>query len=184
MDWSPDMTPRSPLWQTSAHLHGPAPREWLFEDDGSLTQRLTQLSEGCFEVEIVAEGWQPLREDEYKALEASPDTLGWVREVFLLGAQRRWVFARSVATREALEASGFELAQLGQRPLGALLFSDNAFSRGQLEATRYPAGWLPLEEAQDSLWARRSVFRRDSLSVLVAEVFLPAFWQFLKDQRL
>ncbi|AYN97141.1 chorismate lyase [Pseudomonas sp. LTJR-52] len=180
------MTPRSPLWQTSAHLHGPAPREWLFEDDGSLTQRLTQLSEGRFEVEVVAEGWQPLRADECKALDAPPETLGWVREVFLLGTQTRWVFARSVATREALEASGFELAQLGQRPLGALLFSDNAFNRGPLEATRYPAGWLPQEEVQDQkpLWARRSVFRRDGLGVLVAEVFLPAFWQFLKDQRL
>ncbi|ENA34161.1 MULTISPECIES: chorismate--pyruvate lyase family protein [Pseudomonas] len=180
------MTPRIPFWQNAAQLDGDAPRKWLFEDEGSLTQRLTQLSGNRFAVDVITEGWQPLRADECKALDAPPETLGWVREVFLLGTQTRWVFARSVATREALEASGFELAQLGQRPLGALLFSDNAFNRGPLEATRYPAGWLPQEEVQDQepLWARRSVFRRDGLGVLVAEVFLPAFWQFLKDQRL
>ncbi|WP_407362448.1 chorismate lyase [Pseudomonas luteola] len=178
------MTPRIPFWQNAAQLDGDAPRKWLFEDEGSLTQRLTQLSGNRFAVDVITEGWQPLRADECKALDAPSETLGWVREVFLLGTQTRWVFARSVATREALEASGFELAQLGQRPLGALLFSDNAFSRDPLEATHYPADWLPLEEAQDSLWARRSVFRRDGLGVLVAEVFLPAFWQFLKDQRL
>jgi chorismate--pyruvate lyase len=110
--------------------------------------------------------------------------MGWVREVFLSGLDSRWVFARSVATREALDASGFELSQLGRRPLGALLFSDQAFSRGELEATRYPAQWLPAEMAQPGLWARRSIFSREGLGVLVAEVFLPAFWQFLEKQRL
>jgi len=30
---------------------------------------------------------------------------------------------------------------------------------------------------ETGLWARRSCFRRASLGVLVAEVFLPALWQ-------
>lgn len=178
------MTSTLPLWQTSAQLEGLAPRKWLFEDEGSLTQRLTALSAGHFAVEVVAEGWQPLRQDECEALNTPAGTMGWVREVFLSGQDRRWVFARSVATREALDASGFELSQLGRRPLGALLFSDPAFNRGELEATRYPAQWLPPEIAQRALWARRSVFNREGLGVLVAEVFLPAFWQFLEKQRL
>ena len=89
---------------------------------------------------------------------------------------RPWVFARSVAARRALEGSGFELGKLGSRSLGELLFSDRAFVRGELQACRYPAAWLPDTVRAEQLWGRRSCFRRDGLGVLVAEVFLPAFW--------
>ncbi|HWV08178.1 MAG TPA: chorismate lyase, partial [Pseudomonas sp.] len=36
--------------------------------------------------------------------------------------------------------------------------------------------WLPAAVRTDGLWARRSCFSRGPLGVLVAEVFLPAFW--------
>jgi chorismate--pyruvate lyase len=81
-----------------------------------------------------------------------------------------------VAARSALEGSGMGLDQLGSRSLGELLFSDRAFERGPLQACRYPAAWLPLEVRAERLWARRSCFSRGALAVLVAEVFLPAFW--------
>ena len=102
---------------------------------------------------------------------------GWVREVFLLGAGQPWVFARSVAARSVLEGSGFDLALLGTRSLGELLFSDSAFTRGELQACHYPAAWLPAAVREEALWARRSCFRREKLGLLVAEVFLPALWQ-------
>ena len=85
-------------------------------------------------------------------------------------------FISGVAARSALEGSGLALDQLGSRSLGELLFSDRAFLRGELEVTRYPAAWLPSEVRAEHLWARRSCFRRGALAVLVAEVFLPAFW--------
>ena len=96
--------------------------------------------------------------------------------VYLRGNGQPWVFARSVAARQALEGSGLDLQQLGSRSLGELLFSDQAFTRGELQACRYPATWLPAEARENALWARRSCFRRGELAVLVAEVFLPAFW--------
>jgi chorismate--pyruvate lyase len=46
-----------------------------------------------------------------------------------------------------------------------------------LQACRYPAAWLPQAVREERLWARRSCFSRGALGVLVAEVFLPAFWQ-------
>ena len=76
-----------------------------------------------------------------------------------------------------LEGSGLNLAELGSRSLGELLFSDRAFDRGELQACRYPAAWLPQAVREERLWARRSCFSRAALGVLVAEVFLPAFWQ-------
>ncbi|WP_070885835.1 chorismate--pyruvate lyase family protein [Pseudomonas argentinensis] len=149
--------------------------DWLFNEQ-SLTRRLTELSAGGFSVSPLREGWLTLRDDECAALDVPPGSLGWVREVYLRGNGQPWVFARSVAARQALQGSGLDLQQLGSRSLGELLFSDQAFTRGELQVCRYPGAWLPAEALQDGLWARRSCFRRGPLAVLVAEVFLPAFW--------
>ncbi len=71
--------------------------------------------------------------------------------------------------------------ELGSRSLGELLFCDRAFTRRAIEVCRYPRHWLPTTDQADELWARRSRFDRGGLSVLVAEIFLPGFWQALHD---
>ncbi len=168
-----------PHWLTNAQLH-PQPaagvRDWLFNED-SLTRRLTALSNDGFSVTPLQEGWQRLRSDECALLGVADGSQGWVREVYLRGNEQPWVFARSVAARSALEGSGLNLAELGSRSLGELLFSDRAFDRGELQACRYPEAWLPPEVREERLWARRSCFSRGPLGVLVAEVFLPDFWR-------
>lgn len=149
--------------------------DWLFNED-SLTRRLSRLSNNGFSVMPLHEGWQPLRPDECTALELPEGCEGWVREVYLRGNGGTWVFARSVAARSALELDGLHMDKLGTRSLGELLFSDTAFIRGPLQVCRYPAASLPSDNAQDGLWARRSCFTRSGLSILVAEIFLPALW--------
>lgn len=176
----PDFTAApSPCWLSAQQLaESPSAGlgDWLF-DQGSLTRRLTCLAAGEFAVQPLVEGWQALRADECQALDVPPDSPGWVREVLLQGKGQAWVFARSVAARTALESSGFDLQHLGNRSLGELLFSDRAFQRGELQASPYPAAWLPPALRAADLWARRSCFRRDALTLLVTEVFLPALWQ-------
>lgn len=166
-------------WRPAGELQ-PAPsvaeRDWL-DEPGSLTRRLTALSAGRFAVEVLAEGWQPLRADECAALACPAGSAGWVREVLLCGGGTPWVFARSVASRAALQQEPFALDRLGQQPLGHLLFSDRAFTRGAIECCHYPAPALPAAQQQAGLLARRSLFRRGALGILVAEVFLPALWQ-------
>ncbi|GAB7530312.1 chorismate lyase [Pseudomonas sp. 3A(2025)] len=156
-------------------------RDWLFNND-SLTRRLTRLSHDGFSVTPVLEGWQTLRDDECAALGLPVDSQGWVREVYLRGHDEKWVFARSVAGREALLHSGLHMDELGTRSLGELLFSDPAFDRGPLQVRGYPDQWLPEADRVEGLWARRSCFRRGFLSILVAEVFLPAFWNALQTE--
>jgi chorismate--pyruvate lyase len=170
-------------WLTQSRLRPfPAPPilEWLF-DEGSLTRRLTRLSSDGFSVTPLFEGWQPLRDDECAALDLAPASVGWVREVYLRGHGQPWVFARSVAARGALEGDGLHMDELGSRSLGELLFCDQAFIRQAIEVCRYPRQWLPVDHQTDGLWARRSRFDRGPLSVLVAEIFLPRFWQALHD---
>jgi len=174
----PCSAPQTPAWLTHDQLPS-APTasvcDWLFNQD-SLTRRLTELSDDGFSVTPLREGWQALRDDECAALDVPPGSQGWVREVYLRGNGQPWVFARSVAARQALEDSNLDLQELGSRSLGELLFSDQAFTRGELQVCRYPAAWLPSEASQNDLWARRSCFRRGPLAVLVAEVFLADFW--------
>ncbi|MCK1788527.1 chorismate lyase, partial [Pseudomonas sp. TNT11] len=65
-------------------LPAPLTLDWLF-DDGSLTRRLTRLSNDGFSVTPLFEGWQPLRDDECAALDLPLASIGWVREVHLCG---------------------------------------------------------------------------------------------------
>jgi len=173
-------------WLTLPHLPAglaPTLMDWLF-DQGSLTRRLGELSDQHFSVAPLQEGWQSLRTDECQALGLPVGAEGWVREVYLRGHGQPWVFARSVASRAALERGGLDLEALGTRSLGELLFCDHAFVRHPLEVCRYPQAWLPADAPHDQLWARRSRFERDGLNLLVAEIFLPALWQAAaKDAR-
>ena len=117
-----------------------------------------------------------MRSDECQALGVPDATEGWVREVFLQGHRTPWVFARSVASRAALERAGLDLNRLGSRSLGEWLFCEPAFTRHPIEWCRFPQDWLPAAVMEPGLWARRSLFVRDDLALLVAETFLPALW--------
>ncbi|MCA4961309.1 chorismate--pyruvate lyase family protein [Pseudomonas sp. Y24-6] len=172
-------TPRTaPLWLPQGQL-APLPDafslDWLF-DEGSLTRRLTRLSNDAFSVTPLFEGWQALRADECAALDLAEGSEGWVREVYLRGHGEAWVFARSVASRNALQGDGLHMDELGSRSLGELLFCDQAFERRAIEVCHYPEQWLPEECRAPQLWGRRSRFDRGALSVLVAEIFLPTLW--------
>ena len=168
----------APLWLTQSRLT-PLPDsltlDWLF-DEGSLTRRLTRLSNDGFSVTPLFEGWDTLRADECAALDLAEGSEGWVREVYLRGHGQPWVFARSVASRSALQGDGLHMDELGSRSLGELLFCDRAFTRRAIEVCHYPRPWLPPADQLDGLWARRSRFDRGALSVLVAEIFLPSLW--------
>ena len=149
--------------------------DWLF-DEGSLTRRLIHLSNDAFSVTPLFEGWQTLRADECTALDLAEGSEGWVREVYLRGHGQAWVFARSVASRSALQGDGLHMDELGSRSLGELLFCDHAFQRRAIEVCHYPQDWLPTDVQAPGLWGRRSRFDRGTLSVLVAEIFLPTLW--------
>jgi chorismate--pyruvate lyase len=168
----------APVWLPQSRLT-PLPDaqtlDWLF-DEGSLTRRLTRLSNDGFSVTPLFEGWQALRDDECTALELPAQSQGWVREVYLRGHGQPWVFARSVAARSALRDGGLNMDELGSRSLGELLFCDQAFQRRAIEVCHYPLDWLPVESRAAELWGRRSRFDRGALSVLVAEIFLPSLW--------
>lgn len=163
-----------PAWRYAnncEYLPAPPLADWLV-DEGSLSRRLSDAGPGDFRVELLGQGAAPARFDEAAALGLVEGEELWVREVLLHTAGAPRVFARSVAPLPSLQTSSLELAELGTRSLGELLFTDAQIHRGPIEVSRYPAEWMPVGVRSEGCWARRSRFSDGHLQLLVCEVFL------------
>lgn len=160
----------------------PAPaRRWLTVP-GSLTAAVRAVSRE-FAVRRQLEAWRrPLR-DEAQALGVAARERVWTREVLLCDGPAPLVFAHTIAARSALPAWPW-LRDLGDRPLGEVLFEHHEVARQPLEFRRLDARH-PLYHAAarriaalggaapPHLYARRSVFALLGERLLVSEVFLP-----------
>lgn len=156
-------------------------RNWLL-DRGSLTLRLQKKSHGHFSVSVLKQRWERPRLDEARALNIPPHQFVLVREVILYGCDQPWVYARSVLPPQALNGRLRFLRRLGNKPLGALLFSNPSIKREPVVVQRVAQSRLPvlLQQSGSPLWGRYSIFRYGSFyhrkqGILVSEVFLPAF---------
>jgi chorismate--pyruvate lyase len=118
--------------------------------------------------------------DEFGVLGLRPGCLAMVREVQLSCGETPLVFAHTVIPLTGLRGTWRDLASLGNRPLGATLFTDPRVARGPLTYRHldrrhplYHAACLRLADPPPRLWARRSLFRRARRPILVTEIFLP-----------
>ena len=153
--------------------------DWLLDTD-SLTRRIRQKCQGCFQVRVLDQGWGYPRLDERLALHIPARQRVLIRQVQLLCNETPWVFARTVIPVSTLHGPQRRLASLGNRPLGAYLFADPSMRRGEVEIaciTRRHAMYLPatsgIKTKPSEIWGRRSVFRVGGKPLLVCEVFLP-----------
>lgn len=154
---------------------------WL-HDRGSLTARLQRR--GNFAVRILQQQRALATHDESVALGIHRTRLAWVREVVLSCDDQALVFAHTVLLDRPRGPMTRWLARLGNRSLGALLFSHPGFKRGAIRCkrldSRHPlyaraVAAMRLEASPPPvLWARRSTFSFGRQSVLVTEVFSPA----------
>jgi chorismate lyase len=143
-------------------------------DRGSLTERLIAVSDGQFRVEVLRQRWGVARADEARLLGLKPRQAALIREVILHGKHQPWVYARSILPAKSLNHSLRHLKRLGNKPLGAVLFSDPHLQRSDIEIARLDPQHLPFGISQ-AVWGRRSVFFLHGQPLLVSEVFLPDF---------
>jgi len=155
-------------------------RGWLRERH-SLT---LHLSRHCrhLEVRCLAQGLEPLRQDEAACLGVRPGQLAWTREVLLVSDGLPVVFAHTVMRHRLRHPFDRGFHALGSRALGGLLFSDPRIARGPLAFRRLDARHPLYRRAirapgvvalPSRFWARRSRFNHRAKGVLVTEVFLP-----------
>ena len=151
---------------------------WL-RDRGSLTQRIQQRC-ARFAVRGVRSGLARIALDEAALLGVAPQHLAWSREVFLYADDQPVVFAHSACARQHLRGAWSAVSGLGNKPLGALLFTHPLVERRPLhyKALRgahplYQSAAAALDHPPGRLWARRSLFYLHGAPLLVTEVFLP-----------
>ncbi len=166
------------LWNGAALGCGAGLASWL-RDRGSLTQRIQQRCTH-FSVRGVRSGFARIAFDESVLLGIAPHQLAYSREVFLYADDQPVVFAHSALAREHLCGAWSSVRGLGNKPLGALLFSHPLVERRPLhyKALRsthplYRRAAETLIEPPPKLWARRSLFHLHGVPLLVTEVFLP-----------
>ena len=136
-------------------------RPWLLAR-GSLTRHLRRTAHGRFRVEPVGEAW--VRADARTAawLGVRAGQRVWRREVRLLGMEREWVHAHTLANAQAWKL--LRLDRLGNRSLGSVLYRRGAV-RARFELMRVPAS---------GRWARLALHALASRArLLVTEVFAP-----------
>lgn len=159
----------------SKHAPGSV-QAWLF-DPASLTARLKARCTSGFRVELLSQCIALPRLDESKALHIKVGQRALIRQVRLCCGETGWVYARTVIPFSTLTGAQRLYANLGTRPLGAMLFADRTMKRDEVMVTVLSESELP-----DSLnlsrnlrvWGRRSVFRVGGKPLLVSEYFLPA----------
>lgn len=156
---------------------------WLTRP-GALTAGLRQL--GHVDLRVVRERVDGLRPDEAWMIERAPRREIWLREICMAIDGTDSVFARSFTPLAASHALWQGMRRLRTRPLADMLYHDPQILRSPFFVCRlhrqhplYRSMRLHLGEqcppATDVL-ARCSTFHRLGQPLLVAEAFLPAFW--------
>lgn len=152
-----------------------AEHAWLCEPH-SLTAKLKSRSK-CFSVKVLNEQECVLNYEQQALLKGiSSSVLN--REVLLLCDGAPMVYAQSWLPVNVTSANR-QLLNMGEKPLGDIIFQDPALTRANIEVARFDQ-FHPLQQLVKQLdlpvqpvLGRRSVFTLHNYQFLVSEVFLP-----------
>src|SRR5690606_2336528 len=157
---------------------------WLFRP-GALTAGLRKL--GKVQLRVIREHADGLHPAEAWMLQRPPRQAIWVREIIMSIDGVNSVFARSFTPLQASHGLWQGMRRLRTRPLADMLYHDPQITRSRFFACRltdqqplYRSARLFFGAAcppATKILARCSVFWRLGQPLLVAECFLPEFWQ-------
>lgn len=154
-------------------------QNWLTTQN-SLTAKLRQFCPDL-EVEILSEKFEEPLISEAQKLGLARNEEAWVRCVVLKCGDHHLVYARTVIPRMAPNNPWQELQNLGNKPLGELLFEMPSITRSDFEFSKDTLGYWPYlinqlnapEMRNHPSFARRSIFKQKEAPLLLTEVFLP-----------
>lgn len=162
---------------------------WLFRP-GALTAGLRSL--GRMQLRVLAEYAEGARADEARAMLLAPGKPVWVREILMSVNGIDAVVARSLTPLGASRSVWQGMRRLRTRPLADMLYHDRTVQRSRFVCMPLARGIPFYLTARDAavaagdagvVLARRSVFWRYGQPLLVAEGFLPAFWEVAGNYR-
>ena len=146
---------------------------WLF-DTSSLTARMIGVCDGKFSVKVMSQRWQKMSADEAEVMSLSGIPSALVRKVLLCCDEQPLVYARTVIPASTIKGAQRRYANMGNRPLGAMLFADRTMRCEAVQVAKLPAtsAIYRYTKSTEDVWGRRSVFRVAEKSILVSEYFL------------
>lgn len=161
------MPPATASWQTP----------WLVAT-GSLTQRLQQVCQRDFKVQVLKHEFIAAPEFACEDLVIQPKEPVLQREVLLCDGEEPLVFACSLLPEAALQERYQELRELGSRPLGHWIFSEPILKRQTMLFAELPSRAALFQNlnklTEASLLGRKTLFVGANKPLLVSEFFLPA----------
>ncbi len=162
---------------STQHIQSEA-RSWLF-DSSSLTARLIRICPGQFHVELLSQSVSKPTLDESRVLNICHGRSALIRQVRLYCGDTAVVYARTVIPMTTLQGAQRRYANLGSRPLGAMLFADRTMQRDEVMVSRLTAGdvlYASTNVKTGDIWGRRSIFRVGGKPLLVSEYYLPGLF--------
>jgi chorismate--pyruvate lyase len=156
------------------HSIDPALHTWLF-DKSSLTARLLGLCGSHFSVRVISQHYEKIDFSEASTMVLQKAHSALVRQVLLCCDEQPLVYARTVIPVTTIQGAQRRYANMGNRPLGAMLFADRTMQREAVEVSMLPASHEANQYTNSNgpIWGRRSVFRVSGKPLLVSEYFLP-----------
>ncbi|MBE0468993.1 MAG: chorismate lyase [Methyloprofundus sp.] len=150
---------------------------WIFEA-GSITQRLRNYYGPRVQVQVLNNTWQRTFISESRLLKLPQSKYSLAREVLLSIDDTPLVLARTILPEQTIKSVQYNLAHLGSRPLGEVIFSYPKLERLALEISHVSHhAWRPeiqqLTQIRQPLWGRRTIYAIHHQPMLVSEFFLP-----------
>jgi len=135
-----------------------------------------------FSVRVISQHWQKLNAEEASAMSLKHVHSALVRQVLLCCGEQPLVYARTVIPVTTVQGAQRRYANMGSRPLGAMLFTDRTMRREDVQVAILPDSHEAnqFSRADEPVWGRRSVFRVAGKPLLVSEYFLPDFIKYGK----
>ena len=172
---------REPAWyehrRGSRHQLPESVQSWAYEG-GSLTQRLRDYYGGSIAVNILFHKWRIPYLSERKQLQSPLNRFCLTREVMLHTNGKPLLLARTIIPEETIKVAHRNLAHLGTRPLGEVIFSYPDLERIAMDLTLIlPLTWADQARQKanisQSVWGRRTIYAIQKRPMLVSEFFLP-----------
>ena len=132
-----------------------------------------------FSVRVISQQWQKLNAEEASAMSLKHVRSALVRQVLLCCGDQPLVYARTVIPVTTVHGAQRRYANMGSRPLGAMLFADRTMRREDVQVAILPVSHEAnlFTRADEPVWGRRSVFRVAGKPLLVSEFFLPELFK-------
>ena len=117
-----------------------------------------------FRLELIQDELSEVKEDEILFLTTDDESIR-VREVILYGNDTPMVFARTIIPNTTINKGLKELGEIGNKPLGDILFEKNIFSKENIVFATFKDG-------KSIFWGRKIKYSVKNQPFSVMEVFL------------